>query len=207
MNQILGNIKNVAENSDVLRPIVETMTSAGNLETPSIEVLSPLILEFYGLASHPSPEQAAALAHQDAWGDARAAELVRMYEKGFAIFLKAGGNAASLKRADPDDDISDPYIQEGESDSVETPRTAESKTTTSESAEDSLESAGGFSEHFSVDDIGPRSLDNALTSVVDENEKALPLQAPAPREQMQALLDAGVAKLSQLLLFRSTEVA
>ena len=77
MNQILGNIKNVAENSDVLRPIVETMTSAGNLETPSIEVLSPLILEFYGLASHPSPEQAAALAHQDAWGVKRCLTLLR----------------------------------------------------------------------------------------------------------------------------------
>ena len=138
IKQILGNVKNIAENYEVLKPIVETMTNVGNIETPGIDTLSPLLLEFYGLASYPSPEEAAGLAHQDAWGvkrcltllrrkwarqeipkdcngkgflghssnyepldfefsfwlplqDARAAELVRLYEKGFAIFLKVSG--------------------------------------------------------------------------------------------------------------------
>lgn len=122
------------------------------------------------------------------------------------IVFEAGGNAASVKCPDPEDDIADPYIQEGDSDGPETPGTVESKGISEESVQDTLESAQGFPEHFSVDDIGPRSLSDALTSAITENEKALPSQQPAPREQVQALLDAGVAKLAELLLFRSIEV-
>ena len=48
--QVLGNIKNVAENSDVLMPLIKRMAAAGILETPSVETLGPMVLEFYALA-------------------------------------------------------------------------------------------------------------------------------------------------------------
>ena len=35
IKQILGNVKNIAENYEVLKPIVETMTNVGNIETPA----------------------------------------------------------------------------------------------------------------------------------------------------------------------------
>ena len=121
-----------------------------------------------------------------------------------AIVPEAGGNAESLKGLDPEDDVADPYIQEGESDGPETPGTVETEGS-SEAAPDSLEISDGFPEHYSVDDVGPRNLAAELTSAVSDNE-VLPSQPCVPREQMQALLDASVAKLSELLLFRNIEV-
>ena len=75
--QVLGNTKNVAENSDVLMPLIKRMAAAGILETPSVETLSPMVLEFYALAGYPDPAGAPALAHQDAWGIKRCLTLVR----------------------------------------------------------------------------------------------------------------------------------
>ena len=75
--QVLGNIKNMAENSDVLKPIVLRMSAEGILDTPSVETLTAVVLEFYSLAGYPDPLGAHALAHQDAWGMKRCLTLLR----------------------------------------------------------------------------------------------------------------------------------
>ena len=75
--QVLGNIKNVAANYDVLAPLVTKMAVAGVIETPSLEVLTPLVIEFYSLAGYPDPVGVHALAHQDAWGLKRCLTLLR----------------------------------------------------------------------------------------------------------------------------------
>ena len=75
--QVLGNIKNVAENHEVLLPLVKRMSAAGALDTPAVETLAGFVLEFYSLAGYPDPVRAHALAHQDAWGIKRCLTLLR----------------------------------------------------------------------------------------------------------------------------------
>ena len=77
VSHVLGNIKNAAENRDVLLPLVRCMAQMGRVDTPSIEVLSPLVIEFYSLAGYPDPAGLEAVAHQDAWGIKRCLTLLR----------------------------------------------------------------------------------------------------------------------------------
>lgn len=77
VNQVLGNIKNVAENHEILRPLVACMSKCGVVDTPPVEKLSELVAEFYGLAGFPEPAGIEALAHQDAWGIKRCLSLLR----------------------------------------------------------------------------------------------------------------------------------
>lgn len=77
ISHVLGNIKNVAENRDVLLPLVRCMCSAGRVDTPSLELLTPLVIEFYSLAGYPDPSELEAVAHQDAWGIKRCLTLLR----------------------------------------------------------------------------------------------------------------------------------
>ena len=77
VSHVLGNIKNVAENQNVLLPLVTCMSQWGRVDTPSIEVLTPLVIEFYSLAGYPDPTGLEAVAHQDAWGIKRCLTLLR----------------------------------------------------------------------------------------------------------------------------------
>ena len=77
ISQVLGNIKNVSENHEILRPLVLEMSKNGVVETPPVEKLSQLVVEFYSLAGYPDPGNIEALAHQDAWGIKRCLSLVR----------------------------------------------------------------------------------------------------------------------------------
>ncbi|CAE7197320.1 hypothetical protein AK812_SmicGene350 [Symbiodinium microadriaticum] len=238
VSHVLGNIKNAAENRDVLLPLVRCMAQMGRVDTPSIEVLSPLVIEFYSLAGYPDPAGLEAVAHQDAWGikrcltllrrkwsrneDSRAKELVKLYDLAFANFLQAGGNAASLLHPDSEDDDADPFIDDNDDSPPPPPPAAgallaevepasgpssrasdvESSLPVSSSGasevepslrmpssgagdvgpslpepssgayevEDSLQeplsgASAGVAEHFSVDDIGPRSLEALLAEI------------------------------------------
>ncbi|CAE7946366.1 HERC2 [Symbiodinium sp. KB8] len=120
------------------------MSKNGVVETPPVEKLSQLVVEFYSLAGYPDP------GNIEDW---RAAQLVELYDKAFAIFMKAsclrvfvilclgeqisqvdgiyfvnsdaateaGGDAASARRRDDGDDGTDPYIVEGDTEPEESP--------------------------------------------------------------------------------------
>lgn len=75
--QVLGNVKNLAANYDILKPILECMVKCGVVSTPSLETLSPLILELFGNAGYPNPAGAEDMAHQEAWGIKRCLNLAR----------------------------------------------------------------------------------------------------------------------------------
>ena len=79
--------------------------------------------------------------------------------------------------------------------------------------EPSSGASAGVAEHFSVDDIGPRSLEALLAEIDSPDVKvreepsasaSLPTStAPGQdREKLLALVAAGTAKLAELLLFR-----
>ena len=75
--QVLGNIKNVAANAAVLKPLVQMMGEQGIINTPSLELLDPVCQKFLQLANYPKEDDVVALAHQDAWGLKRCLTLCR----------------------------------------------------------------------------------------------------------------------------------
>ena len=75
--QVLGNVKNVSANAEVLLPVVEIMARNGVLETPSVEDLSDVCEAFLTLANYPDMPNVATAAHQDAWGIKRCLTLCR----------------------------------------------------------------------------------------------------------------------------------
>ena len=77
VSQVLGNIKNVAENYDVLFPLVQRMSACGRVDTPAVDDITPLVVEFYSETGFPDTANLEALAHQDAWGIKRCLTLVR----------------------------------------------------------------------------------------------------------------------------------
>ncbi|CAE7789110.1 unnamed protein product [Symbiodinium sp. CCMP2456] len=108
--------------------------------------------------------------------DPRAAELVRMYDLALANFVRAGGNKASLVRPDSSDDLNDPYMQDQEdSDGAATAPAATASAASEPSGSDRDLAAPEVHEHYSVDDIGPRSLLELLEelSVKDDELPAL----------------------------------
>lgn len=77
VSQVLGNIKNVAENFEVLLPLVECMSKCGRVDSPSVDDITPLVVEFYSEAGFPDTANLEALAHQDSWGIKRCLTLLR----------------------------------------------------------------------------------------------------------------------------------
>ncbi|CAE7808331.1 unnamed protein product [Symbiodinium microadriaticum] len=249
VSQVLGNIKNVAENYDVLFPLVQRMSACGRVDTPAVDDITPLVVEFYSETGFPDTANLEALAHQDAWGikrcltlvrrkwsraetpkDRRAAKLVELYDKAFSSFLMAGGDAASIVRADTDDDDTDPYIVPEESDSSAPPLGA-SEDSVAIMDVDSVPSAGidagppealalpeapasevhGFPEHYSSDDIEPRCLESLLRefdSPVEAHEEPSSSSSGLDLDKvkdLQLYIAAGASKLSQL--FPTSKIA
>ena len=75
--QVLGNVKNVSANVDVLKPLVEIMAENGMVDTPAVEDLSDVCEAFLKLANYPDLNNVATAAHQDAWGMKRCLTLCR----------------------------------------------------------------------------------------------------------------------------------
>ena len=75
--QVLGNVKNLAANYEVLKPVLQCMAKSGVVDTPSVDVMGPLVLELFGNAGYPNPGAAEDMAHQEAWAIKRCLTLAR----------------------------------------------------------------------------------------------------------------------------------
>ena len=77
VRQVLGNLKNVSANADVLEPVVKLMAANGVVDTPPVEDLSDVCEAFLRLANYPDEANITTAAHQDAWGIKRCLTLCR----------------------------------------------------------------------------------------------------------------------------------
>lgn len=77
ISQVLGNVKNLAANNEVLKPVLACMVKCGVVKTPSVEVLAPLVLDLFGNAGYPNTAAAEDMAHQEAWGIKRCLNFAR----------------------------------------------------------------------------------------------------------------------------------
>ena len=117
---------------------------------------------------------------------------------------KAGGDRASLMREDSSDDI-DPYLPDGldsleDQDTTTTPavscgsRDAESVDTSAASGSttpsERVSAAPEVHEHFSVDDIGPRSLLEMLEELSSKDDE-LPVLTPYVEETVASSMGLG----------------
>ena len=123
---------------------------------------------------------------------------------GSVLEHKAGGTKECLLRQDSSDDINDPYIQdEGDSDDdaaapAESGDVAEASASSEVAASNRVLGAPEVVEHYSVDDIGPRSLLEMLEelSVKDDELPALTPYVEGDDEMAIALASMGEATAS-----------
>ena len=123
---------------------------------------------------------------------------------GSVLEHKAGGTKECLMRQDSSDDINDPYIQdEGDSDDdatapAESGDVAEASASSEVAASNRVLGAPEVVEHYSVDDIGPRSLLEMLEelSVKDDELPALTPYVEGDDEMAIALASLGEATAS-----------
>ena len=123
---------------------------------------------------------------------------------GSVLEHKAGGTKECLMRQDSSDDINDPYIQDqGDSDDdatapAESGDVAEASASSEVAASNRVLGAPEVVEHYSVDDIGPRSLLEMLEelSVKDDELPALTPYVEDDAEMAIALASLGEATAS-----------
>ena len=133
---------------------------------------------------------------------------------------KAGGDRASLTREDSSDDI-DPYLPDGldsleDQDTTTTPavscgsRDAESVDTSAASGSttpsERVSAAPEVHEHFSVDDIGPRSLLEMLEELSSKDDE-LPVLTPYVEETVASSMDLGERTVASSMDLDETTVA
>ena len=133
---------------------------------------------------------------------------------------KAGGDRASLMREDSSDDI-DPYLPDGldsleDQDTTTTPavscgsRDAESVDTSAASGSttpsERVSAAPEVHEHFSVDDIGPRSLLEMLEELSSKDDQ-LPVLTPYVEETVASSMGLGERTVASSMDLDETTVA
>ena len=133
---------------------------------------------------------------------------------------KAGGDRASLMREDSSDDI-DPYLPDGldsleDQDTTTTPavscgsRDAESVDTSAASGSttpsERVSAAPEVHEHFSVDDIGPRSLLEMLEELSSKDDE-LPVLTPYVEETVASSMGLGERTVASSMDLDETTVA
>ena len=133
---------------------------------------------------------------------------------------KAGGDRASLMREDSSDDI-DPYLPDGldsleDQDTTTTPavscgsRDAESVDTSAASGSttpsERVSAAPEVHEHFSVDDIGPRSLLEMLEELSSKDDE-LPVLTPYVEETVASSMGLGQRTVASSMDLDETTVA
>ena len=133
---------------------------------------------------------------------------------------KAGGDRASLMREDSSDDI-DPYLPDGldsleDQDTTTTPavscgsRDAESVDTSATSGSttpsERVSAAPEVHEHFSVDDIGPRSLLEMLEELSSKDDE-LPVLTPYVEETVASSMGLGERTVASSMDLDETTVA
>ena len=133
---------------------------------------------------------------------------------------KAGGDRASLMREDSSDDI-DPYLPDGldsleDQDTTTTPavscgsRDAESVDTSAASGSttpsERVSAAPEVHEHFSVDDIGPRSLLEMLEELSSKDDE-LPVLTPYVEETVASSMGLGDRTVASSMDLDETTVA